>query len=324
MSANPSVVSTNTASTNNRTEIRALFVGPNNAAIPAVRVRFDLNGDPNSIGGTFSTGCSVIYSDANGIATTAYIPGAKSSPTNGVTIRACYDINDFAAGPARTRRSTTITVASDPLSVSIGSNADILIGPNNLTYSAAFVILVVDASGSAKANVAIVPSIDLDRYWKGFYTSRLPPGSRTKTRRAALTRTSTATASRDGRGHQPQRLDRAAQVGCRGVHRWAGKTDASGTASCRSSTRRTSRPGCASRSSIAATGRERHGRPRHLDRSFAGAGGAMTSTSSPPFVVSPYGAVYAADDPTTHGFTTFPDGTPIAPGVIVDPCKNPF
>ena len=104
VSANPSVVSTNSASTDNRTEIRALFVGPGNAAIPRVRVRFDTNGDPNNIGGTFSTGTSVIYSDASGIASTAYIPGAKASPTNGVTIRACYDADDFAASAARTRR----------------------------------------------------------------------------------------------------------------------------------------------------------------------------------------------------------------------------
>ena len=135
VSANPSVVSTNSASTNNRTEIRALFVGPGNAAVPRVRVRFDLNGDPNNIGGTFSTGAgSVIYADANGVATTAYIPGTKASPTNGVTIRACYDINDFAAAACPNQTTATITVVSDPLSVTIGSNDKVIIGPKDLTY----------------------------------------------------------------------------------------------------------------------------------------------------------------------------------------------
>jgi hypothetical protein len=82
VSANPSVVSTNTAATNNRTEIRARFVGPGNASLARVRVRFDLNGDPNNIGGSFSTGTSVIYSDASGEATTAYIPGTnRARPT---------------------------------------------------------------------------------------------------------------------------------------------------------------------------------------------------------------------------------------------------
>lgn len=170
VSANPSVVATNTAgSTTNRTEIRALFVGPSNTSIARVRVRFDLNNDANSIGGVFSTGSSVIYSDAIGIATTAYIPGVKASPTNGVTIRACYDINDFAAGACPNMTTTTITVASDPLSVSIGSNNAIIEGPTKLTYRRQFVVLVVDASGRAKGNVDIVPSIDLPIYFKGQY-----------------------------------------------------------------------------------------------------------------------------------------------------------
>ncbi|NUZ05642.1 hypothetical protein [Piscinibacter koreensis] len=170
VSANPSVVTTNTATTNNRTEIRALFIGTNNAPIRNVRVRFDLNGDPASIGGTFSTGTSLVYSDAGGIATTAYAPGSRSSPTNGVTIRACYDVVDFPAGQCPNWTTATITVASDPLSVTIGTNATILTGATNLTYKRQFAVLVVDASGRAKGNVDIVPSIDIDRFYKGFYT----------------------------------------------------------------------------------------------------------------------------------------------------------
>jgi hypothetical protein len=174
-----------------------------------VRVRFDLNGDPNNIGGTFSTGAgAVIYSDASGAATTAYIPGAKSSPTNGVTIRACYDINDFAAAACPNQTTATITVVSDPLSVTIGSNDKILTGPHDLTYIRQFVVLVVDASGKAKANVDVIPSIDLDRYWKGFYTRAATTwsqsanaggcanedGNRNGVLRPASTRTSTTVA----------------------------------------------------------------------------------------------------------------------------------
>ena len=170
VAANPSVVPTNTiGSTVNRTEIRALFVGDGNAPIRNVRVRFDLNLDPSSIGGTFSTGNAVIYSDANGIATTAYIPGDRASPTNGVTIRACYSTTDFPVGTCPNTTTATITVVSDPLAVTIGSNAEILVGPNNLTYQRRFVVLVVDASGRAKGNVDIVPSIDLPTYYKGSY-----------------------------------------------------------------------------------------------------------------------------------------------------------
>ncbi|MGZ6949289.1 MAG: hypothetical protein ACXVJY_14525 [Ilumatobacteraceae bacterium] len=170
VAANPSVVPTNTVgSTTNRTEIRALFVGAANAPIQNVRVRFDLNGDPASIGGTFSTGNAVIYSDSNGIATTAYVPADRASPTNGVTIRACYSTTDFVAGACPNQAMATITVVADPLSVTIGSNALIIPGSANLTYQRRFVILVVDASGRAKGNVDIVPSIDLPTYYKGQY-----------------------------------------------------------------------------------------------------------------------------------------------------------
>lgn len=170
VNANPSVVSTNTASTNNRTEIRALFVGANNAPIKNVRVRFDLAGDASSVGGTFSTGSAVVYSDANGIATTAYIPGSRSSPTNGVTIRACYGPADFTScDTAPNAATTTITVVSDPLAVTIGSNELVYTGSADLTYQRRFAIVVVDASGRAKENVQIVPSVDIDRYYKGQY-----------------------------------------------------------------------------------------------------------------------------------------------------------
>ena len=177
VSANPSVVSTNSSGTTNRTEIRALFVGAGNKPIPNVRVRFDLENDASSVGGSFSTGDntpsgdkSVVLTDANGIATTAYIPADRASPTNGVTIRACYGGDDafLVCNPANSVK-TTLTVVADPLAVTIGSNDKVYIGPNDLTYIRKFVILVVDASGRAKGNVDVVPSVDIDRYYKGAY-----------------------------------------------------------------------------------------------------------------------------------------------------------
>jgi hypothetical protein len=170
VSANPSVVATNSAATNNRTEIRALFLGANNLPIKNVRVLFDLDGDANSIGGTFSTGNNLVYSDASGVATTAYIPASRSSPTNGLTIRACYGSVDFTVCDPLKVTKTTITVTSEPLSVSIGSNNLVATGANSLTYIASFVVLVVDASGRAKANVEVVPSIDLPYFLKGYYS----------------------------------------------------------------------------------------------------------------------------------------------------------
>jgi len=330
VSANPSVVSTNSASTNNRTEIRALFVGPGNAAVPRVRVRFDLNGDPNNIGGTFSTGAgSVIYADANGVATTAYIPGTKASPTNGVTIRACYDINDFAAAACPNQTTATITVVSDPLSVTIGSNDKVIIGPKDLTYIRQFVVLVVDASGKAKANVDVVPSIDIDRYWKGFYTKNISvwaqnwnsggcaneDGNRNGVLEAGLNEDINHSAALE-----PRKSDVAVSI------LGTGKTDDSGTAVVQIEYPQNVATWARVKILVAATGVSgTEGRATWTEILSAPAA-AFTGTSFPAFGISPYGEAYFPLDPTLAPYseTNFPDGTPIVPGVIADPCRNPF
>ncbi len=172
VAANPSVVAVNTSGgTTNRAEIRALFLAANNAPIPNVRVTFDLAGDPQSIGGSFTAGGGgqVLYSDANGVVTTAYVPGTRSSPTNGVTVRACYGSSDTDPNllNCSTFATQTLTVTSEPLSVTIGTNAEII--KDTLTYTKQFVVTVVDSSGAAKADVNIVASVDLPNYRKGSY-----------------------------------------------------------------------------------------------------------------------------------------------------------
>ncbi|NWG74471.1 MAG: hypothetical protein HXY24_07660 [Rubrivivax sp.] len=166
--ANPSVVPVNTSTTANRAEVRALFVGSNNAPIRNVRVRFDLDGDQNSIGGTFTSGGALVYSDANGIAVTSYVPGSRFSPTDGVTIRACWDYDDFPAGTCPNQATTTLTVISDALSVTIGT--DELIVTPDLVYVKRFVVQVNDSSGVAKPDVLVSPLLDLTSYQKGFWT----------------------------------------------------------------------------------------------------------------------------------------------------------
>ncbi|MEY8876089.1 MAG: hypothetical protein AB9M60_06250 [Leptothrix sp. (in: b-proteobacteria)] len=186
ITANPSVVSVNTSSSSNRSEIRALFLGANNAPIPNVRVRFDLDGDVNSIGGTLSSGNNVVLTDINGVASTAYIPGTRSSPTNGVTVRACYYGDDATANaavpvctsppslsnpPPYNAARTQLTVISEALAVSIGTDNTIASGHGGLTYIKQYAVMVVDSSGQAKSGVQITPSIDLIGYLKGFYVS---------------------------------------------------------------------------------------------------------------------------------------------------------
>jgi hypothetical protein len=170
VSASPSVVAVNTTATNNQAQLRALFLTNANTPVKNIRVRFDLAGDANSIGGSFSTGDSLLYSDANGVATASYIPGTRASPTDGVTVRACWDYVDFAAGACPNSATATLTVVADPVSVSIGTNNLLQIGSSGLTYVKRYVVQVVDSSGVAKPDVLVTPSIDLRQYFKGFWT----------------------------------------------------------------------------------------------------------------------------------------------------------
>lgn len=178
VSANPSVVGTNLAgSTTNRSEVRALFLAAGNVPVQRVRVRFDLAGDANAIGGSFTTGSEILYSDVNGVVTSAYVPGTRSSPTNGVIVRACYAATDAALGTAAAPLcpaqippvpTTSLTVTAEPLGVSIGTNELIIV--EELTYKKKFLVSVVDSAGRALPDVDLVASLDLTDYRKGFYT----------------------------------------------------------------------------------------------------------------------------------------------------------
>ena len=178
VSVSPNVVAVNPlgAGTVNKVEVRALFLGANNAPVKNVRVWFDLDGDKQSIGGTFDSTVAraLLYSDVNGVARTTYAPGSRFSPKDGVTVRACWSAGDFvlpAEGGACTNSvRATLTVVSESLSVSIGTNGTIGIGSSGLTYTKRYAVQVVDSSGQAKVGVQVSPSIDLLTYYKGFYS----------------------------------------------------------------------------------------------------------------------------------------------------------
>ncbi len=167
VSANPEVVAVNSSASSNQSEIRALFLASDNKPIKNIRARFDLNGDVNQIGGTIAAGTTAVYSDTSGVARTTYRPGERSSPTDGVTIRACWDKVDFAAGSCPNAVTAKITVVSEPLSVSIGANNLLENGVSELTYIKRFVVQVVDSAGLAKSGVEITPTIRLPVYFKG-------------------------------------------------------------------------------------------------------------------------------------------------------------
>jgi hypothetical protein len=170
VSANPSVVGVNlAASSSSRSEIRALFLTSGNRPVPNVRVRFDLDSDTNNVGGSFSTGNTILYSDANGVVTTAYVPSSRSSPTNGLTVRACYGRSDTDPDLLNCFRSATVrlTVVSEPLGVSIGTNELIVV--SELSYTKRFLVSVADSAGNAKADVPLSASVDLPQFRKGSY-----------------------------------------------------------------------------------------------------------------------------------------------------------
>jgi hypothetical protein len=171
LAPNPSVVSVNVAgSTANQVELRALFLGANNTPIPRVRVRFDLDGNANNTDGVPTwLGGAYAYSDATGVARGTFTAGQRSSPTNGVTVRACFDTVDFPIGSCPNATRATLTVAAEALSVSIRTNELIKSGAAQLTYIKEFVVMVVDSAGQAKPDVLITPSVDLLGYYKGFY-----------------------------------------------------------------------------------------------------------------------------------------------------------
>lgn len=167
----PSVVSVNTiGSTLNQTELRALFLGADNRPIQRIRVRFDLDGNSTNSDGVVSwLGGTYAYSDAAGVARGTFTSGQRSSPTDGITIRVCYDVRDFAPGSCPFSATAKMTVAAEALSVSIRTNELIKEGVARLTYIKEYVVLVVDSAGQAKSDVLITPSIDLTGYYKGFY-----------------------------------------------------------------------------------------------------------------------------------------------------------
>ncbi len=170
----PSVVSVNVAgSTTNQVELRALFLGANNQPVSNVRVRFSVDPANSSDGTAAQLGGSIYaYSDAAGVARGTFTPGVRSSPTNGVTVQACWDVSDFvitAPCPANRLITNTLTIASEALSVNIRTNNLIKSGAANLTYIKEFVVMVVDAAGQAKADVLITPSVDLPAFYKGYY-----------------------------------------------------------------------------------------------------------------------------------------------------------
>lgn len=159
--------------TTNRAGIRAVFLNSSNQAVPNVRVRFEIAAPGLGSGEQISTGTTTVYSDNSGVAIADYIAGTRTSPTNGVTIRACYGKTDadIAAGACANSMTQTLTVSGQPLSITLGDNNELAKGGNNLTYIKLFDIAVADSAGNAVPNAIVSASVDITYYGKGLYSA---------------------------------------------------------------------------------------------------------------------------------------------------------
>ncbi len=175
LAANPATVNVNAAgSSANQVSVRGLFLGAGNAPISNVRVRFDLNGDPNLIGGALTSGTSYVYTDTNGVAVTSYVPGTRGSGNQQLTIRACWSETDFTAPACPNTVSANITVAQSGVSISIFHSNGVVADDTKLTYTQPFTVQVVDSVGQPIQGVLVTGSVDLPRYYRGYWTGGAP------------------------------------------------------------------------------------------------------------------------------------------------------
>lgn len=167
LSASPNVLTVNTVgSTTNRSTLRFLFVDGSGNAVQNVRVRFDdQTTGLATVGSSITSGTQTLTTDSSGVVSAQYIAGQNSSPTNGVTIRACYSATD-PVPPSATCQfvETKLTVAGAALAVSIGD--DNLLEKGTGTYIKRFAITVADSAGKAVANAPVDISLNLTHYGK--------------------------------------------------------------------------------------------------------------------------------------------------------------
>ena len=166
LSANPSSVSTGHA-----VELRALFIGANNAPIQNVRARFQMV-DSNSIGGSLSSDATdgthnVIYSDTNGIARSTYTAGTRGGV---ITAKVCWDVADFAntACPNAVTASS-LTVVASGVSLAVLANGVLSVDNTKNIYSLNFVVQVVDASNQPISGSTVTGAVDIPRFYRGIY-----------------------------------------------------------------------------------------------------------------------------------------------------------
>lgn len=172
--ANPTYITTNAAGDmTNKSTIVAKFLDNTNTGIENLRVRFritsfELTGEqlsPNT-----SAALSREYetlTNASGQATVNYVPGIRSSPTNGVVIEACYRRNDIDPWTNCATPAAQLTVGGQALDIAI-FDGNKLASPEagGQIYEQTLVIQIADAAGNAVASTDFSASVDITHYGK--------------------------------------------------------------------------------------------------------------------------------------------------------------
>ncbi len=179
LTANPTSIGTNaTGVTTNRASLSAKFVAPGNVGIQNMRVRFDIVPPALGSGEFISTGVATVYSKVDGSATADYVAGTRSSPTNGVLLRACYAATDAALAATGASAppcvTATMTVQGQPLAIAIVNQNTMTKDGSGLFYQEPFGIQVADSSGVAVPGARVTVSVDITHYGKGVWNNHYP------------------------------------------------------------------------------------------------------------------------------------------------------
>jgi hypothetical protein len=167
-------------STSNRAVLTFRMIDALNQAVPNIRVRFGIVPPGLGAGETMSTGSTVVLTDSSGTVQSDYISGQRSSPTNGVQVRACYAPTDsaLANGACPNFVDAFLTVAGTPLNLSIFSNNVIEpVGVGNILYKKTYAIQVADAAGAPVPGAVVSAAVDITHYGKGAYAANYTRGS---------------------------------------------------------------------------------------------------------------------------------------------------
>ena len=182
LSPQPTTIAPNiSGASTNRSTLAAKFLTDGNVAVKNMRVRFVI-AEPSLGGGESLSSTATVFSDVNGVAQVDYIAGTRSSPTNGVTVFACYSPVDFTVAvgcpPATSAEyreiRANLTVAGTPLSITIGTDNTSSKGLGGIAYIKQFLIQVNDAAGVAIKDAIVTASVDITHYGKGVYGGLYP------------------------------------------------------------------------------------------------------------------------------------------------------